>query len=217
MKNREITYFAQSAERAERRYKDYNDRTEAQARTLGFVCAGNLRKSSRKCLNTITDKSVRLYSAYTLRRLFLRMYRMKIDHSPNFIKELNDILQTCQTEALPFQNYDYYSLSCKDCTLFDKYEAVRHFIEEYGTATDKKYLLSKFILHEEIRQNGKTILSHTDGILIPIVFRNLTNAAEPDYKTYIENVAIPDMGFDYGSIEYYRDGVPLKCGTIQNR
>lgn len=30
--------------------------------------------------------------------------------------------------------------------LEEKYNAVRHFIDEYGTATDKKYLLPKFTI-----------------------------------------------------------------------
>ena len=62
MQTKEITYFSLSVDRAEKRYADYKARTETQARNLGFVCAGNLRKGSRNRLNTITDKSVRLYS-----------------------------------------------------------------------------------------------------------------------------------------------------------
>ncbi len=68
---------------------------------------------------------------------------------------------------------------------------------------------------EEIRQNGKTIIEHTDGILIRIVFKHLTNYAAPDYESYIKNIAIRDMGFDYGEIEYYRNGVLYKQGVIK--
>ena len=57
MQTKEITYFSLSVDRAEKRYADYKARTETQARNLGFVCAGNLRKGSRNRLNTITDKS----------------------------------------------------------------------------------------------------------------------------------------------------------------
>lgn len=146
MKTKEITYFTLSVDRAEKRFADYKARTEAQARNLGFVCAGNLGKGSRNRLNTITDKSVRLYSAYTLRRLFLKMYRLERTHDRIFWNQLNDILQTCQTEASPFHNFDYSSLMWDDITLNEKYKGVHHFIEEYGTATDKKYLLPKFII-----------------------------------------------------------------------
>ena len=114
MKTKEITYFALSVDRAEKRFADYKARTEAQARNLGFVCAGNLGKGSRNRLNTITDKSVRLYSAYTLRRLFLKMYRLEDNGTRIFWAELNDILRICQTEASPFHNYDYSSLAWDD-------------------------------------------------------------------------------------------------------
>ena len=99
MKMKEIPYFTRSVDRAEKRFADYKARTEAQARNLGFVCAGNLGKGSRNRLNTITDKSVRLYSAYTLRRLFLKMYRLEDNGTRIFWAELNDILRICQTEA----------------------------------------------------------------------------------------------------------------------
>ena len=46
MQTKEITYFSLSVDRAEKRYADYKARTETQARNIGFVCAGNLRKGS---------------------------------------------------------------------------------------------------------------------------------------------------------------------------
>ena len=52
MKMKEIPYFTRSVDRAEKRFADYKARTEAQARNLGFVCAGNLGKGSRTRLNT---------------------------------------------------------------------------------------------------------------------------------------------------------------------
>ena len=152
MKMKEIPYFTRSVDRAEKRFADYKARTEAQARNLGFVCAGNLGKGSRNRLNTITDKSVRLYSAYTLRRLFLKMYRLEDNSTRIFWAELNDILRICQTEASPFHNYDYSSFAWDDSDLEDKYNAVRHFIDQYGTATDKKYLLPKFIIRDRKRE-----------------------------------------------------------------
>lgn len=121
MKMKEIPYFTRSVDRAEKRFADYKARTEAQARNLGFVCAGNLGKGSRNRLNTITDKSVRLYSAYTLRRLFLKMYRLEDNGTRIFWAELNDILRICQTEASPFHNYDYSSFAWDDSDLEDKY------------------------------------------------------------------------------------------------
>ena len=71
---------------------------------------------------------------------------------------------------------------------------------------------------EEIKQNGITKLSSEDEVSIPVIFNNLTKCNDLyDYTVYIQCVAIRDMGFDYGEIEYYRDGVLLKAGTIKRR
>ena len=72
-------------------------------------------------------------------------------------------------------------------------------------------------MYEEIKQNGKTMLSSNDGISIPVIFNNLTDRNNTlDYSTYIKFVAIPG-GFDYGEIELFRDGKFVKKGTIKHR
>mgnify|MGYP000528424536 CR=1 FL=1 len=98
MQTKEITYFARSVERAEKRYNEYYSRTEAQSRNLGFVCAGNLKRSCRKRLNTITDKQIGLYSALALRRLFLKMYRLERTHDRIFWNQLNDICEPARVK-----------------------------------------------------------------------------------------------------------------------
>ena len=62
---------------------------------------------------------------------------------------------------------------------------------------------------ETSRQNGKTILYSNDGISIKMVFRNLTssNFQGQEYVEYIQHIAIGDMGFSPGIIEYCRNGV----------
>ena len=63
-------------------------------------------------------------------------------------------------------------------------------------------------MKREIRQNGKTVLYSGDGHSIPMIFNNLVgkNLKGREYSDYIAFVAIPDMGFTYGKIEYYSDG-----------
>ena len=63
-------------------------------------------------------------------------------------------------------------------------------------------------MKQEIRQNGKTVLYSGDGHSIPMIFNNLVgkNLKGREYSDYIAFVAIPDMGFTYGKIEYYSDG-----------
>ena len=72
-------------------------------------------------------------------------------------------------------------------------------------------------MYEEIKQNGKTLLSSNDGISIPVIFCNLTDRNNTsDYSVYIKSVAIPG-GFDYGEIELFRDGKFIQKGTIKHR
>lgn len=72
-------------------------------------------------------------------------------------------------------------------------------------------------MKKEIRQNGKSILWSDDGVTIDIIFSNLTeqNFKGKEYSNYIQYVALPDMGFEYGKIEYVEDGKIIKKGTIK--
>ena len=71
-------------------------------------------------------------------------------------------------------------------------------------------------MKQEIRQNGKTVLYSEDGCSIPMIFNNLVgkNLKGREYSDYIVFVAIPDMGFTYGKIEYYSDGNLIATGEI---
>jgi hypothetical protein len=54
----------------------------------------------------------------------------------------------------------------------------------------------------EIRQNGKVILSSTDDISIPMIFKNLCgkNFSGNDYQNYLRTVC-QDIGVTTGAIE----------------
>ena len=71
-------------------------------------------------------------------------------------------------------------------------------------------------MKREIRQNGRTVLHSEDGCSIPMIFNNLVgkNLKGREYSDYIAFVAIPDMGFTYGKIEYYSDGNLIATGEI---
>ena len=71
-------------------------------------------------------------------------------------------------------------------------------------------------MKEEIRQNGKTVLWGTDGFSIPMFFNNLCdrNFSGEEYRDYIRNIALGEMGFKPGEIELYRSGVLVRTGTI---
>ena len=85
----------------------------------------------------------------------------------------------------------------------------------------RKWLQNKILDNaelQEIRQGGKTILHSTDGVSIPVIFNNLTgknSKTAEDYSNYIQYVALPQMGFEYGEIELIADGVTVKTGTIR--
>lgn len=84
-----------------------------------------------------------------------------------------------------------------------------------------KWLKAKLIRDskkQEIRQGGKVKMRSTDGVSIPVIFNNLTGQNTEDagkYASYIENVAIPEMGFQYGDIELIADGKTVATGTIR--
>lgn len=60
---------------------------------------------------------------------------------------------------------------------------------------------------EEIRQDGKTMLSSTDGSTIKIIFNNLTGRNFDDKKEYqrYRQFAMA-YGFHAGTIERYENG-----------
>lgn len=71
-------------------------------------------------------------------------------------------------------------------------------------------------MKDEIRQDGKAVLESEDGFSIPMFFNNLCgkNFSGNEYRDYIRNIALGQMGFKPGVIEFYRDGVRQKTGEI---
>lgn len=71
-------------------------------------------------------------------------------------------------------------------------------------------------MKDEIRQNGQVILSSDDGISIPMIYNNLVgvNMQGTEYRDYLKHVAMEEMGFEPGRIEYFRDEVFYKSCTI---
>ena len=71
-------------------------------------------------------------------------------------------------------------------------------------------------MKEEIRQDGKTVLSSEDGFSMPMFFNNLCgkNFSGEKYRDYIRYIAIGEMGFQPREIELYRNGVLVRTGTI---
>ncbi|MBF0647248.1 hypothetical protein IR083_00230 [Dysgonomonas sp. GY75] len=72
-------------------------------------------------------------------------------------------------------------------------------------------------MKQEIKQNGETIIESDDNISIPIIFNNLTgknSKDNKDYQAYIKYTAIPMMGFQYGKIECWENGILTRTGYI---
>ena len=63
-------------------------------------------------------------------------------------------------------------------------------------------------MKEEIRQNGKVILSSDDGVSISMFFNNLCgkNFSGEKYRIYLQSVAFGDMGTTPTGIDYDRFG-----------
>lgn len=71
-------------------------------------------------------------------------------------------------------------------------------------------------MKDEIRQDGKVVLKSEDGFSIPMFFNNLCekNFSGTQYRDYIRNIALGEMGFKSGRIEFYRDGILQRMGEI---
>ncbi|ERI85464.1 hypothetical protein HMPREF1981_01636 [Bacteroides pyogenes F0041] len=74
--------------------------------------------------------------------------------------------------------------------------------------SDKSSLGNSVAVMDEIRQDGETILSSSDGISIPMIFRNLSgkNFSGKEYSNYLKHVAYDDMGFVPGTITLWHGG-----------
>ncbi len=70
-------------------------------------------------------------------------------------------------------------------------------------------------MKEEIKQNGKVLLSSGDGVSIPMIFNNLSgrNFSGSRYRDYLVTVN-QEFGVSAGTIEHYQDGVLVETATI---
>ena len=70
-------------------------------------------------------------------------------------------------------------------------------------------------MKEEIKQNGKVLLSSDDGVSVPMIFRNLCgrNFSGNEYRNYLATVN-REFGVSAGRIELYRDGTAVETATI---
>lgn len=70
-------------------------------------------------------------------------------------------------------------------------------------------------MKEEIKQNGKVLLSSGDGVSVPMIFNNLSgrNFSGSRYRDYLATVR-QQFGVSAGMIELYRDGVLVETATI---
>lgn len=75
--------------------------------------------------------------------------------------------------------------------------------------TDDRNIVYSSATTDEIRQDGKTVLSSSDGVSIPMIFRNLSgkNFSGQKYRDYIRHTAFSDMGFVPGTITLWHGGV----------
>lgn len=71
-------------------------------------------------------------------------------------------------------------------------------------------------MKEEIRQDGRTILSSKDGFSIRKFFNNLSEKSfsGKEYRDYVRNIAFGEMGFIPGTIELYCDGKKVRSGIV---
>ena len=70
-------------------------------------------------------------------------------------------------------------------------------------------------MREEIKQNGKVLLSSGDGVSVPMIFNNLSgrNFSGIRYRDYRATVR-QKFGVSAGAIEHYRDGILVDTAVI---
>lgn len=63
-------------------------------------------------------------------------------------------------------------------------------------------------MKDEIIQDGRCVLSSTDGISIPMIYKNLSgrNLPETEYRIYMQDIAFGDFGLKPGIIRWFRNG-----------
>lgn len=74
--------------------------------------------------------------------------------------------------------------------------------------SDRSSLENSVVVMDEIRQDGETVLSSSDSVSIPMIFRNLRgrNFSGKEYRNYLKHVAYDDMGFVPGTITLWHGG-----------
>lgn len=83
--------------------------------------------------------------------------------------------------------------------------------------SDRSNLENSVDVMDEIRQDGNTVLSSSDGISIPMIFRNLSgkNFSGKEYRNYLKHVAYDNMGFVPGTITLWHGGHPVAEARLE--
>lgn len=71
-------------------------------------------------------------------------------------------------------------------------------------------------MKDEIIQDGKVVLWSTDGISIPMIYKNLIgrNHSKEEYSIYMQGTAFGDLGLKPGIIRWARDGTVVSEAQI---
>lgn len=71
-------------------------------------------------------------------------------------------------------------------------------------------------MKDEIAQDGKVVLWSTDGISIPMIYKNLTgrNLTKEEYSIYMQGIAFGYFGLKPGIIRWLCDGTVVSEAQI---
>lgn len=66
-------------------------------------------------------------------------------------------------------------------------------------------------MKDEITQDGRVVLSSTDGISIPMIYKNLSgrNLPKEEYGIYMQDIAFGNFGLKPGIIRWLHDGAVI--------
>jgi len=144
-----MNYFERTYETATRNFNQYVNDTEGQRSNIAFGAAGNLSKAASNRLSTIRNVSHDKSQKRGVRKIMLDLFKLIVEpemcqkHHWTYLSKwqgIDEILQQMNLAASWTDETGYvHATLVNEC--LPKIEAMKYFIERYGSKTDKKMFL----------------------------------------------------------------------------
>lgn len=158
-----MNYFERTYQTAKRNSEDYDKGNEFQMRNIGFCAAGNLSRATSNRFSRMKRVSHDKGMKTIYRRMMLNIYNElpfftqsefeidgRIITSLDAIKweKLNEIISECNQWKYYTDEYPYWEASFSGAVpLVKKLDAIKAFINRYGSSTDKRILIPQLTIN----------------------------------------------------------------------